>query len=366
MKNISEVTNCYGCLSCVDRCPTKCISVTETKLGHQIPHVDQSKCVECGACIKICPDITNHDLKMPLSVVAAWNVDINERLKSSSGGIATLIANEIINGGGVVYGCSFEEPFEFKHIRCENIASLAKLRGSKYVQSNTVGIYTKIRQDLKDNRKVLFIGTPCQVTAVNNYFNKPKNLFTVDLICHGVPSVKILKESIPKQILNTQITNVEFRQNTKYQFSLLKGRFTLYNRPIATDLYLKAFFTGLDYRESCYKCRFAHIMRSGDITLGDFWGLKLKLPVYERGYGVSLCLINSEKGYNLLRSTNKQTKQHIRSLEEAVLENQPLVHPKKKTFRVRLFNCLYPHIGFRLATICAIPEIYIKSKIIRY
>lgn len=365
MKNISEVKNCYGCLACIDRCPVNCISESKTSLGHLIPSVDEEVCIACGACLKVCPDIVDNNLTSPLITIAAWDNNKENREKSSSGAIAALLSEMIVKNGGIVYGCAFVSPFEFRHIRCDSIESLEQLRGSKYVQSHLLGIFKDIRKDINTGVTVLFIGTPCQCAAVKNYIGSKSNLLTIDLVCHGVPSLQILKDSLPASVFSKHITTVEFRACTKYHFSLKSGISTIFDRPINNDLYLKAFFTGLDYRSSCYECSFACGKRVGDITLGDFWGLKLDIPEVEKSKGVSLCLINTSNGKKMIDSIKDHTFQAVRSVQEAIDGNHQLRHPKKKTIRASLFRRLYPKIGFKWSVILSIPDIYIKNKILK-
>jgi coenzyme F420-reducing hydrogenase beta subunit len=364
-KNISSVRNCYGCLACVDRCPVKCISLSQTELGHVVPNVNENKCIDCQACQKVCPDIAENNFMNPKIAIAAWRKNEIERLESSSGGLATVIAEKIIEEGGVVYGCSFISPFGFKHIRCETVGQLSMLRGSKYVQSLTDGIYKEIANDLKNNKKVLFIGTPCQVAGVKNFNKRAKELYTIDLICHGIPSIKLLKESLPKEILSKKITNVKFRESVNYKFSLQCDDKNIYSRLISQDLYLKAFFTGLDYRDSCYVCAFANEKRVSDLTLGDFWGLKTDISKSEKEKGISLCLVNSENGNYLMDLVGDEIEKIIRPIEEAIAGNHQLRHPKEKNLRTKIFRRVYPYLGFKHAVILSLPDIYIKNKLFR-
>lgn len=192
-----------------------------------------------------------------------------KRIESTSGGIGTLLAQEFIKNNGIIYGCAFTPPFNICHIRCTTIENILRLRGSKYVQSEIHETYTKINEDLKTQKNVLFIGTPCQIAGIKARFPKHPNLFTVELICHGVPSCKFLKESIPSNILKKRIKQINFRSNSQYKFSLIEDNQILpsYQRPLSNELYMKAFFNGITYRPSwsflpfCKKrkkCRYDH------------------------------------------------------------------------------------------------------------
>lgn len=362
--NISTVKHCVGCMACIERCPQSCINTYEDVLGHRYPTVNTTKCIDCGVCLKVCPAENPPLLHKPQKVIAAWRTDEKLRGQSSSGGMASVLAEEVVANGGTVYGCAFVPQFSFCHIRCTAKEELNNLRGSKYVQSDTERIFHQIHDDLKTGREVLFIGTPCQAAAVRNYFPNHACLFVVDLICHGVPSQRLLRESLPKNFTSLQVSQVEFRTSTAYHFSAKNGISTVYSRPLSKDLYMKGFFTALYYRKSCYSCRYAHTDRVGDLTLGDFWGVNLQELANEENKGISLCMINTESGKNLLKRISKSIKQFERPIAEAVAGNRQLAHPMPRTFRASLFQWLYPRIGFRWGVICAIPEIILKNQFI--
>lgn len=363
--NVSQVKNCYGCMACIDKCPKQCITTRKDKLGHFYPLVAQESCIDCNACIKVCPSINNNSLlNQPKSVWAAWRTEDYLRLESSSGGVATALSEYFINRGGAVYGCAFIPPFSFKHIRCTTVEDLKKLRGSKYVQSDMTGIYRLMQIDLKTNKEVLFIGTPCQTAGVRSFFkDKNSNLFVIDLICHGVPSVQILKDSIPLTVLKKTFNNIKFRENTHYQFSICKEDTIIYSRKLNSDLYLKGFFTNLFNRESCYSCQYAQQKRNGDITLGDFWGVE-KLGIQtDINKGVSLCMINTFKGEQIFKAIDIEKVQYL--INDAVNCNKPLNGSSKRRINAYIFKCLYPMLGLKWSVIFSIPAIVIKNFICR-
>lgn len=361
--NISKVSKCFGCMACMDRCPKQCIEITEGELGHLYPKVVNG-CIDCGLCLKVCPAENSPTFMPARNVWAVWRNDDKLRSESSSGGMASAIAEHIIERGGVVYGCAFVPDFSFRHIRCATKTDLKRLKGSKYVQSDMHGVYKSIAKDLREGLKVLFIGTPCQVAGINIFFSKSlDNLFTIDLICHGVPSVKILKESLPKEIFNQDLDSVEFRVNTEFHFSAKSGiSGTVFERPLNKDLFLKAFFTALTYRDSCHTCKFAQEQRISDITLGDFWGLD-ETVVKDAKKGVSLCMGNTERGCKIVNEVSRITMIE-RPVSEAVSGNKQLRKPMQENFRTKIFRTLYPKFGFKPSVIFSIPEIVIKSKIV--
>ena len=302
------------------------------------------------------------EFRTPLTTWAAWRKDEAARAKSSSGGMAAVISEAWIRKGGIVYGAAFVRPFNFQHIRCTTEEELVRLRGSKYVQSSIAGIHKQIEADLKEGREVLFIGTPCQVAAIRNRFKENDvRLHTIDIICHGTPKVETLKASIPQVALQMDYDNVEFRENDAFYLSFKKKDKTIWSRPLAHDLYMKGFFKALFYRDCCYKCAFARQERISDMTLGDFWGLDMASVNTTMDKGISLVLVNSDKGKKLLEMVEDAVEMVQRPLAEAVAGNKQLRHPMPRTWRYHIYKKLYPKVGFRWAAIAAMPDIVLKN-----
>lgn len=302
------------------------------------------------------------EFNTPLSVYAAWRRNEIARQKSSSGGLASAISEKWIENDGVVYGAAFESPFTFKHLRCTTTDELIKLQGSKYVQSSIQGIYKSIAYDLQKGLKVLFIGTPCQVAGVKTKFkDKNEGLFTIDIICHGTPKVELLKESLPKQFLSYDLDNISFRDKNQFKISFLKNNQVVWQRPLSRDLYMKGFFKAVFYRECCYKCPYAKENRISDMTLGDFWGLDMRSVETTMDKGISLVLVNTDKGKVLFSSVESLVDYKKRPLQEAVSGNNQLRHPMPLTWRHKIFKWLYPKTGFKWAAILAMPDIVIKN-----
>ena len=298
----------------------------------------------------------------PVETWAAWRKDKAARAMSASGGLAAVISEQWVKENGVVYGAAFVKPFDFRHIRCSTIEELQRLRGSKYVQSSINGIHELIEKDLKNGRKVLFTGTPCQVAGICTRFKQYKSqLYCIDIICHGTPTVQTLRDSIPQTVLELEFDHVEFRKNTQYQLSFKKGGMTVWERPLSHDPYLKGFLKGFLSRDCCFKCTFALVERISDLTLGDFWGIDLKAIPTSTEEGISLALVNTEKGKELLDSVKDQIERVQRPLQEAVSGNQPLQHPMPLTWRRKVFKGLYPKTGFKWAAILAMPDIVLKN-----
>lgn len=362
--NITTVEHCAGCLACQAVCPKKCISTTHDAIGHVQPVVDSDICIDCSLCAKICPEITPLELSPMQQVYAAWDKNEEARKKSSSGGLATLISQQVIKEGGVVYGSAFQPPLNITHTRCDSIEALEKLRGSKYVQSDTGGCWKQLRADIKEGKKVLFIGTPCQVAAARRICKESEMLYTIDLICHGVPSMEMIKKSLPASIDYAQIANITFRDSTDFKIKILDNENkTIYTRPLHKDWYLKGFFTALFYRDSCYNCKYAKGDRIGDITLGDFWGVKESVINTDTDNGISAVCVNTDKGGRLVESIHTQANIVERDVAEVKKENKQLNHPSKKSIRTNLFKKLIRIFKFNTAVKLCLPEITIKSYI---
>lgn len=374
MDIICKADLCTGCAACMNRCPKQCIEMREDKrLGHLYPHINQDKCVDCGACQKVCPANSQPLLHKPRTAYAGWDKKDSEYTASTSGGAASAFARYIIRQGGVVYGCAMLPGIEVKHIRIDKLEDIVKLKGSKYVQSTIGDIYIKVREDLRNGRKVLFVGTPCQVAGVKSYIGEKsgENLYTADLICHGVPPLAFLRKHILKKTKNVIPDEIFFRKGAYLLLLLLKGE-ELYRSSLFEhrylDIYYNTFFDGFSYRDSCNTCRYAQPNRISDITIGDFWGLKDDLPL-EHPHGCSVLLPITENGEEMIEGIRSEFHLFERTVEEAVNGNDQLRRPKEQNWRISLFKKLAPIIGIGTAYYISMCDIigkyYIKKKIKR-
>lgn len=358
MLKINNKYQCSGCAACADVCPAHCIEYRHDAAGFIYPSIDAAACIGCGACERVCPIIPgNAATREAGNCFAAWANDQHTHRKSSSGGLGYVLAKSVIGRGGVVYGCSAADPTHIRHIRVEDIESLAELQGSKYVQSDTRGVYRQIKEDIKRGREVLFIGTPCQVSAVRNIYRKyPENLYTADLICHGVPSQKMLNEqfrSISRQIPES----VSFRDGNEYRLKLTYPDRKAFSGSVWSVPYFRVFYKGFSFRPSCYRCPYAGDKRAGDITIGDFWGIKEpeNLPEQARD-GISAVLVSTPKGQRLLEAITPELEIHSRPVQEAVSGNDQLRHPVKETCKAKIFRTLYPALPLRAAVAACIVD----------
>ena len=218
MENISRIKEkCVGCKSCEQSCPKHCISMVENKEGFWYPSVDEKSCIECKVCLKKCPvENTEFHRNEPHKVWAWRNKNDVDIMRSASGGAADSAAKTILQMGGVVYGAAYDEQLAVNHIEVTDEAEREKLQSSKYVQSDPKDSYTKVKQCLSEGKTVLFTGTPCQIAGLYAFLGgNPENLYTVDLICHGVPSPKFFKKYLEYQNKQTDGRVIYFNFRSK-------------------------------------------------------------------------------------------------------------------------------------------------------
>jgi coenzyme F420-reducing hydrogenase beta subunit len=305
MIKINRKQDCSGCHACANVCPVNCITMIEDNEGFLYPNVDISKCIDCGLCEKVCPIINPKEKINGVKGYACVNKNEKIRVESSSGGIFSLLAENMINNGGVVFGAVFDDDFNLIHSYADNIEGLAKLRGSKYVQSKIGDTYNKCREFLEKKIKVLFTGTPCQIAGLISYLGKDyDDLICVDIICYGAPSPKIFKMYRTKiEKKNETTTNrISFRnKDYGWKLSLLLefNNKEEYRRDVNQEAFMMGFIKNLYNRPSCSECKFRNLNRSSDITIADLWGVGNIVPKLDDNKGTSLVLINSYKGENM-------------------------------------------------------------------
>ncbi|WP_270672653.1 Coenzyme F420 hydrogenase/dehydrogenase, beta subunit C-terminal domain [Phocaeicola coprocola] len=315
MIQIINKKDCCGCAACVQRCPKKCINFKSDSEGFLYPIVDADKCIKCGLCIKTCPILNSNNKKDPIAAYAAIYKNETIRNESSSGGMFSLLATNIINEGGVVFGATFDKAWNVIHSYTQSAAELWRFRGSKYVQSDIKESYIIAKNFLKNNYKVLFTGTPCQISGLKHFLNKDyENLITVDVSCHGVPSPKVWTQYLNylffKQKINKQdIGNIYFREKSNgwicYNFAIKNSKEEIiYKEPHTENLFMKAFLSNLILRPSCYVCQFKQGKSNSDLTIADYWKGWEVYPQIHDNKGISLVLVNSKKG-NLLYNSLK-------------------------------------------------------------
>lgn len=355
MMRLCEREKCLACLACVDACPVRAIDVgVDYKYG-VLPTVDREKCIHCGKCRKVCPIINYQTKKQAKYSIAAYTRNVEDQKTCASGGIATAFAREVFSRGGAVFGAAVVNGIP-KMISADTSDDIERLKGSKYVYCNPLGVYSAVEKQLKTGRECLFIGTPCQIAGLHQYLGKEvDNLTTIDLICHGTPHYELLREHFIKNKLDIdRIDSFSFRG--KYDFCLTvydKDERILYKKNRYEDEYFIAFMRGYLFREVCYECPFAEIHRVSDITIGDYWGVS---PGAMNGYKgkISLILLNTPKGKKFFESNNQNIEYEIRDISEAIYGNDQLREPSKRPEKKDLFiemlkwkdlSCAYGAVG---------------------
>jgi len=345
MIKITEKSKCSGCSACAMACPLGCISMVRDNEGFLYPKVDDEKCVHCGLCSKICPILNKNDIAVSdISAYAVINKNEEIRKNSSSGGVFSLFAGEVIRNNGVVFGASFSDDFKsVHHIVVTKIEELAKLRGSKYLQSNIDCTYQDVEFYLKKGTLVYFSGTPCQIGGLYAYLRKDyDNLITQDLICHGVPSPLVWQKYVEHRSAHAKssVNKVSFRSKNsgwkKFSVSISFKNDTEYLCEFPSDPFMRLFLDNYCLRPSCYDCSFKGKIRQSDITLADFWGINKVLPDMDDDKGTSLVFINSEKGRKLFDTLKNNLNFNTVGIESAVKYNIAMtnsVSPPKKQNR---------------------------------
>ena len=330
---LNEKQDCCGCTACVERCPKQCITMQEDEEGFLYPHIEESICIDCGLCEKVCPVINQAGPRKPLKVYAAKNPDEKIRMQSSSGGVFTMLAEKIINDGGAVFGAKFNKNWEVVHDYTETIDGLAAFRGSKYVQSNIGNCYIKAEQFLKDGRKILFSGTPCQIAGLNLFLKKEYNhLLTIDVVCHGVPSPIVWRDYIKSISKSNPVLSVTFRDKST-GWKNYSTKYVMINTEVKhysiDDNHMQGFLLNLYLRPACYACPSKCGKSMSDITIGDFWGIQNHYPDFDDDKGTGLVLLNTEKSiqlYKTLHIDNTET-----TYQQAYAGNPAMEHSAKGT-----------------------------------
>lgn len=366
MITITDKSLCCGCNACVQACPKQCISMREDSEGFLYPHVDTSLCVDCGKCDKVCPVLSQGTPSRPLKVYAAINPNEDIRRQSSSGGIFTLLAEQIINAGGVVFGARFDESWQVVHDYAETLEGLASFRGSKYVQSRIGDTYRHAEAFLKQGRQVLFTGTPCQIAGLRRFLRKEyDNLLAVDFVCHGVPSPLIWRKYLAETLEELRakrgvgrnsvslsmdgtpvITGISFRDKSngwkkfgfKLSYAALEAVPNMVSssaivdehvllQPFPENLFMRGFLADIYLRPSCYACPAKAGKSGADITIADYWGIENVRPAIDDDKGVGLVLVNTAKGEQCFDKEKVNLVET--SYEEACAGNPSIIHSSR-------------------------------------
>ncbi len=360
MVRLAEKRNCTACYACVNACPKGCISMEADACGSLYPTIDSASCVECGRCEKACPCLHEVSRSRPRQVYAAYSRCEETVKHCASGGVATELARLTLEQGGVVYGAAMLEN-EVCHVRVDAEEQLAVLSGSKYVHSHIKGAYSQIGKDLAEGRGVTVIATPCQIAGLLGYLGeKPDNLLTVDLLCHGVPSLDCFLQGVALET-DRPVSSVTFRDESGYCLVGYEGESRVFCTPYRASFWLNGFVEGYLFRENCYSCSYAGETRCGDLTLGDFWGLESGWNVRT---GVNMVAVNSDEGAAMWNMLCDRLVFEERSLAEAAKHNHSLTAPVPRPRQYDTFLRLYRTKGGRAAILGAYPHktLYIRAR----
>lgn len=330
--------DCTGCRACEQICPVKAISMKEDDEGFITPKVDEERCIKCGLCKKTCGQIDRFYNKNNLEERKFLGVRPKEKeitKNSTSGGIAYLISKMVIEENGIVFGSAYDEnlmPYQ-KYVKDKK--ELQQLRGSKYVTSDTKKTFSQVKEFLEEGKKILYIGVPCQIGGLKKFLKKDyENLYTIDIICHGVPSQKIFKKYLENEEkkLREKIISYTARSKSKVAWGMgycaeIKTKNKIKYKKADFDPYYTAFLKGKVNRECCYECKYANLDRIGDITLGDLWGIEqFDYDFYDKN-GVSLAIVNTIKGEKIFNKVKNLVEYRQYNEQQVTKFNGNLKHP---------------------------------------
>lgn len=309
MIKLADKESCTACGACAFVCAKNCITMIEDEHGSVYPSLDSTNCVECGRCQKTCPILSPLDVNTPQIAYSAWSSDEKERETSASGGIAAEIYKKAISEGCDIAGAVQQDDFRVVMQLSSDEKAILKFKNSKYVFSEAWHVYQEIKQSLKANKNVVFIGLPCQVAALRKIFRENEKILFVEVVCHGTAPFSYLKQHIEhiEHTKNEKAIRMSFRDPDTYTYTYT---FTLYNKdgkrfyaevPRKTDTYQYAYHSTISYRENCYHCHFAREQRIADITLSDYKGLGRMAPCSYGETNVSCILVNTEKGKKFIK-----------------------------------------------------------------
>lgn len=324
-------------------------------LGFLYPEIDTAKCIKCNLCDTVCSFNPHYDISSNFDQPQAYAVrhkNISEIETSRSGAAFIAISDLILNAGGVVYGAAFEDHFKVVHKRASSRKERDEFKGSKYVQSELGNTFKEILSDLRNDKTVMFSGTPCQTSGLRSFLKKANaptdNLYLIDIVCHGVPAPYIWRDYLlfTEKSQGQKATQVSFRDKSDHGWGAHYESFTFNNKKKYKDTYSYLFNAKIMFRHSCGKCYFANLARPSDITIADFWGWeKVDKSLNQDNKGISLVLVNSEKGAKLFAEVSKDINKLPVVPEQYLQPN--LIAPTKINPSRDLFESEYKKYGFK-------------------
>lgn len=348
---LKENKDCCACTACEKSCPKSAISMEENEQGFLYPVVKKERCVDCGLCEKVCSfQKFKSESKEPYAQLYGVKRKENRHL-SQSGGVFSAIAEGFLKEKGLVYGV-VNKGEQVYYQRVDMIEELAQMRRSKYVQAEIREVYLQVLSDLKNKKKVFFSGTPCHVDGLKGFLKQKQVncdlLYTCDLVCHGTPSPKLFRDYL--QLLEKKyktIKNFNFRNKVLGGWHATLTTFQTGKTTMVSANYANLFYSHLELRESCYACPYACTKRTGDITIGDLWGIEKRHPKFDDNKGCSLLMLNTQKGYQLWEQYIAAFSYMELKLEDYLQPN--LLHPIEKPESYEAFWDCYAAEGLEAA-----------------
>lgn len=346
---------CCGCTACQSVCSQKAISMHEDNAGggYKYPVIDGHKCINCGLCQKVC-QFKIREIEKPYGHIDCYAFKHKDKRvidNSRSAGAFTAFSDYVLERSGVIYGVILDKDFCVRHTRAVAKEQRDLLRKSKYVQSDIEGIFSEVKEDLSENKLVMFTGTGCQCDGLRAYLNmkgvNTERLLLVDIVCHGVPSPKMFDEYISWNTKKKKSALVSFDFRDKEKFSWGEGieKLVFANKRVAYQDYFTGFIFDNFVRPSCYNCKYTTAYRNSDITLGDFWGAEKSCPEFtDFKNGTSLLLIHSEKAADIFEKIKTSVFYKKIAVNQCL---QPrLIEPRKKTDDADKYFEVYAEKGF--------------------
>lgn len=352
MIQIKDSADCCGCTACASICSHDAITMQPDVMGFLYPVVDETKCTDCGLCEKVCSFNAHYDTSLNLQqpdAYAARHKDMDEVETSRSGAAFIAISDWILKQGGAVYGAGYTDHFRVVHKRATTKEERNEFKGSKYVQSDLTGVFRQVKKDLKSGMIVLFSGTPCQTSGLNSYVGRKlrENLYLVDILCHGVPGPYLWRDYLTylENKQGEKICRVNFRDKQAFGWAAHRETFKFTKGGGDESIFAYLFYQHIMFRHSCGKCHFCNTKRPSDITIADFWGWeKTDLNLNKDNKGVSLVLVNTEKGRRLFETAKKDLNVIPAELGNCLQPN--LIHPTKIHSKRMAFEHDFDKHGF--------------------
>ena len=376
MKEVLEHDKCTGCAACYTACAHNAITMQFDNEGFEYPVIDQNACVDCGLCQATCPVIHyDYEKRKEYSDAqigyAARNINYNQRLISSSGSIFPVLAEYVLEKGGIVVGIAYDEDFNTRHLIIDKKENLPLLQGSKYLQcSADNATFKQIRKELNSGRLVLYSAMACQIEGLKSFLRRNyENLYTIDLICMGIPSPKVWQTYLSTFFQGESIKHVNFKEKSigwdSFCFHIETDKRCFKERGMK-NLFLQSMFRSWNMRKSCFNCPFKKAERISDFTLADCWGAHKLVPQINDNKGLSSVVVHSKKGQDLWNIVKDKMDTVIIPIEDIADGNSNLISNKPQTGDRGKFYCLL-HKNPRMAFVklCSVKEPSLFRKIIR-